>query len=291
MMDKRLVRESFSRASATYDENAGFQGEVACSVAKLAGRLSGAEALKGAPALEAALGSAAAPVAPPAVLTAPGGRLRVLDVGCGTGGLAALLKEYLPGSVIAGCDIALPMLERARAKPACAGAGLAASDLEALAFRGSAFDVVASNLAYQWAGDPEGAFEEARRVLRPGGLFVFSTLGPRTFRELNAALEECGHRRPARSASFSGLEALKAGLAASGLAVLHSEARMVRRVYGSMWELLGRVRRIGAAGAGPGGAGTLRRAARVYAERFPAQEGRGVVATYELILMAARKSF
>ena len=43
-----------------------------------------------------------------------------------------------------------------------------------------------SNLALQWC-QPMMVFNETRRVLRPGGLFVFTTFGPDTLRELRSA--------------------------------------------------------------------------------------------------------
>jgi malonyl-CoA O-methyltransferase len=44
-----------------------------------------------------------------------------------------------------------------------------------------------SNLAFQWARDLTGVFAECRRVLRPGGLLIFTTLGPDTLKELRTA--------------------------------------------------------------------------------------------------------
>ncbi|MFP4695318.1 methyltransferase domain-containing protein, partial [Thiohalospira sp.] len=64
--------------------------------------------------------------------------------------------------------------------------GFAAADLEALPFPAASFDLVFSNLTLQWC-DPAAAFAEVRRVLRPGGLFLFTTFGPDTLHELRSA--------------------------------------------------------------------------------------------------------
>jgi malonyl-CoA O-methyltransferase len=41
-----------------------------------------------------------------------------------------------------------------------------------------------SNLTLQWCGDLQQTFAEFRRVLKPGGLLLFTTLGPDTLKEL-----------------------------------------------------------------------------------------------------------
>ena len=44
--------------------------------------------------------------------------------------------------------------------------------------------MVFSNLTLQWCNDLDHVFGEIRRILKPGGLFMFSTLGPDTLKEL-----------------------------------------------------------------------------------------------------------
>ena len=48
-------------------------------------------------------------------------------------------------------------------------------------------DLAWSNLALQWVNALPQAFAEMRRVLAPGGLFMFTTFGPDTLKELRAA--------------------------------------------------------------------------------------------------------
>jgi malonyl-CoA O-methyltransferase len=112
----------------------------------------------------------------------------VLDAGAGTGlHTAALLRRYRKAQVLA-LDFALPMLQRSRRRgawlrrPACLCA-----DLEHLPLADASVDLLYSNLALQWVNDLAGAFREAWRVLRPGGLYMFTTFGPDTLKELNAS--------------------------------------------------------------------------------------------------------
>lgn len=110
---------------------------------------------------------------------------RILDLGAGTGNFTAeLMKRYRHADVVA-LDIAPAMLGRVRKrggwlrKPLCVCA-----DGERLPFADDSFEFVFSNLMLQWCSDLESTFTELRRVLAPGGLLMFTTLGPDTLMEL-----------------------------------------------------------------------------------------------------------
>jgi malonyl-CoA O-methyltransferase len=59
-------------------------------------------------------------------------------------------------------------------------------DAERLPIATASVDLIVSNLTLQWC-QPLAAFAEFRRVLRPGGLLMFTTFGPDTLKELRAA--------------------------------------------------------------------------------------------------------
>lgn len=113
---------------------------------------------------------------------------RVLDAGCGTGIESARLMKRYPKAQLLALDFAEPMLAKARKrggwwrKPLCL-----CGDLESLPLADDSVDLIWSNLAMQWLNDLSGTFSEALRVLRPGGLFMFSSFGPDTLKELRAA--------------------------------------------------------------------------------------------------------
>ena len=117
----------------------------------------------------------------------------MLDLGCGTGEAFAELGRRFPSASLVGIDIAQAMLERARARtPAwkrllrAASPGLVCADAERLPLAAASTQAVFSNLALQWCR-PEAVFAEIARVLDTGGLFIFSTFGPDTLKELRAA--------------------------------------------------------------------------------------------------------
>jgi SAM-dependent methyltransferase len=94
---------------------------------------------------------------------------RVLDLGCGTGTLAARLVDA--GARPVGADRSAPMLARARREHR--GIDLVRADARALPFAG-AFDAVLSNAVLHWVPerDQDAALAAVRTSLVPGGRFV-----------------------------------------------------------------------------------------------------------------------
>lgn len=112
----------------------------------------------------------------------------VMDLGCGTGAALRGLRKRYPRARLLGLDISRGMLQQARrGLPWLRRPTLLCADMERLPLRDASVDLVFSSLTLQWSNDPEQVFREVRRVLRPGGVFLFSTLGPDTLRELRDA--------------------------------------------------------------------------------------------------------
>jgi malonyl-CoA O-methyltransferase len=264
-MDKARIKRAFSRAAHTYDECGTLQSEV--------GRK-----------LEGLIPDSLAP-------------RTVLDVGCGTGGILAGLKNRFPGASVVGCDIALAMLGVARRKAVDASARFVGSDFERLAFKDGSIDLAVSNLAYQWSTDMERALAELSAALSENGGFVMSTLGPATLMELKTSFmnaEEVFWLPRTRLMNFIDMETLKetAGKARLDVAALSFE-RVVKE-YADFWELLRSLKGIGAANpnissSAVAGRALLKETARTYKEMFPSDNGSGIRATYDIIYMTARK--
>lgn len=268
--DRDTIKKSFSRAASTYDEFSGFQKDVAFEVFQ---RLS--ELLRQ---REHAI------VKAPSLSTQPDA-FTFLDIGSGTGRLAALVNS-IPEAKVFASDIALTMLCKAREKHGNSF-GLAVGDCCFLPFRDKVFDSVGSSLALQWAQGLELAFLEAARVLKPGGLFVFSTLGPSTLWELRNCY------KTHRAVEFKDSASVESSLKASGLEAVSIEARVIKRQYNSFIELLKALKNIGAAppmecGKGLSPGKQLVEAGKRYGEQYPSPQG-GIEASYELILATARK--
>jgi malonyl-CoA O-methyltransferase len=136
---------------------------------------------------------------------------RVLDVGCGLGDGVRRLRARWPGAEAIGVDLSPRRAARAaaidrptlgawaqslarrlagrRAAPPT-GAGLArylAADAHRLPLASSSVDLVWSNMALHWFDDVPAAIAEWYRVVRPGGLLMFSALGVDTLAEIRGA--------------------------------------------------------------------------------------------------------
>ena len=95
----------------------------------------------------------------------------LLDVGCGTGAMIALLAAELPGRHYTGLDLTPKMVEAARAKHV-PGAEFIVGDSEHLPFADGSFDAVICANSFHHYPDPQAFFEGVSRVLRPGGRFI-----------------------------------------------------------------------------------------------------------------------
>ena len=103
---------------------------------------------------------------------------RVCDLCCGEGYLGRELIARGAGDVT-GIDISAELLARATERANSPRLAYRLDDAQTLATCAEgAFDVVASQLAMMDVPDHRAMFAAARRVLAPGGVFVFSVLHP-----------------------------------------------------------------------------------------------------------------
>ena len=101
---------------------------------------------------------------------------RVLEVAAGTGVLTRAMAARLPEGVeVVATDLNAPMLEHAASIGTARPVSWRTADAQSLPFDDREFDAVVCQFGAMFFPDRPRAFAEARRVLRPGGTFVFST--------------------------------------------------------------------------------------------------------------------
>ena len=97
------------------------------------------------------------------------------------------MRRRYPGCQVIGFDLAGQLLQKAsvgrwrRRRAVCQG------DFHQLPFASGSVDLIVANLSLHWAENLPQVVAEARRILRPDGLVLFSCFGPETLRELRAA--------------------------------------------------------------------------------------------------------
>jgi SAM-dependent methyltransferase len=96
---------------------------------------------------------------------------KILDAGCGPGGMAAKLMQH--GYEVWGLDIAEPMISHAR--EACGTNRFRVGDVERIPFPDDAFDGVVCLGVLPYLDADAKALSEIERVLKPGGIAVVST--------------------------------------------------------------------------------------------------------------------
>jgi len=152
--DKKRVADSFSRAACSYDSVAELQRDV------------GHELLKRLPNVT------------PQV---------IMDLGSGTGYFTPRLKQRYPEAFTISLDLAEGMLNFSREKRPLENTVWLCGDAECLPLADNSVDLIFTSLAIQWCEQTDKLFAEIARVLKPGGQFIFSTLGPDTLHELRSA--------------------------------------------------------------------------------------------------------
>lgn len=128
----------------------------------------------------------------------------VLDVGCGTGGLLALLRG--PRVQAAGADISPQMVAEAKRRLGKT-ADLRVADSERLPWKTGSFDlVVTTDSLHHWP-DPLQAFSEMRRVLKKGGHAVIADVTiPAPFRHVSNWIAQFGKEGDVKVYSAGELE-------------------------------------------------------------------------------------
>lgn len=167
-------------------------------------------------------------------------------------------------------------------------------DAETLDLEAGEADLVVHALALHWANDPVGQIAQARRALRPDGLFLGALFAGDTLWELRQVLaqaetEVTGGLSP-RVAPMGEIRDLGGLLQRAGLALPVADAARLPVSYATMFDLIRDLRAMGETNVmtdrtrTPTPRALVARAAELYAERFGDGDGR-VSATFEIVYL------
>lgn len=218
---------------------------------------------------------------------------KILDVGVGTGFFCDCLSKGFVNSQIFGCDISFEMTRQARQKRLLP---LGVAEAENLPYKDAHFDLVTSNVSYQWSRDLKKSFAQVYRALTPGGSFCFSIFGKDTFSELKFSIKNSDLNSASirlASEDFPDFESLKSHLVMARFHDVEAERWSVCRWYLSLMDLLFRLKKMGSnlgSNLGIKGLGwrkVLREIEREYRDRF-GKNGR-IPATYEVFFAKAKR--
>ncbi|MBI3584044.1 MAG: malonyl-ACP O-methyltransferase BioC [Nitrospinae bacterium] len=274
MIDKSVVKSSFSKRADTYDKFASFQKEIANLLLS-------------------------------EIYKRDFSPKNILDIGSGTGNISINLAENYKFSKIVACDIAHGMSVFAQGKRlVLAKAGnrqsnihIATADTETLPYPSNSFDLIASNLMFQWVTDLSKAFAELHRVIKENGYIYLTTLSEGSLYELKDSFElACQMSYKDTSPifqKFNNEKELKSLMTYAGFNNISLETRDEIRFYPDVETLLRNLKYIGANQSifarnnGMGIKGVIKEMIIIYKNKYGTSQG--IRATYSVIFLKGRK--
>ena len=229
-IDKRAMRDAFSKAATQYDAAAVLQREVCVRM------LEKLDLIKIKP-------------------------TDILDIGSGTGWGTRQLGERFKEADIIALDIAMGMLQTARGTSSWwqklfsgSKQHFLCADAESLPLSTQGMDMVWSNLAVQWCNDLSATFGGLNRAIKNDGLLMFSTFGPDTLKELRIAFDGVDDYNHVNR--FADMHDIGDMLVAAGFADPVMEMEKITLTYNNVHAVMRDLKSIGAhnatAGRAPG---------------------------------------
>ena len=221
MIDKAYKRKVFNRAADSYEKFSGLQDKISKNLFEKL------EYLNIDPA-------------------------NILDLGCGTGKNGVHLLNKFKKTTLVNFDLSENMLEQARKKVTTSSINYldkstnfhVCGDMENLPFKDCLFDLVWSSNAIQWTDNLPIVLKHIKRILKPNGLFIFSTFGPETLKELrmiNQALSS-----DPKTNNFLNINHIKKFVTSAGFENLLFDVKSYRLDYTNVEDILYDIKGVGA---------------------------------------------
>ncbi|MEJ2671361.1 MAG: methyltransferase domain-containing protein [Deltaproteobacteria bacterium] len=260
---KQGIRRNFARRVLSYDQHACMQRLMAQGLVAIARRVMGQAR-------------------------------RILEIGCGTGYLTGLLRQANLEARLVALDLDASVVDAARRR-----LGLAAK-VDWLVADGETplngeYDLIIANATFQWFTCPEATMAAYYRNLAPGGALSFSTLGPKTFRELAGALAQAAEslqlsappKIPAQD--FSNCQTWSDRLYRAGFRRVQLAREMVTTTFPSVRQFLKALQATGAGNPRPSRFSPRLLTAMIAAYEAGYGKNGAIPVSYEMIWALARK--
>src|SRR3989338_321600 len=274
MIDKSTVKSSFSKRADTYDKFASFQKEIANLLLS-------------------------------EIYKRDFFPKNILDIGSGTGNISINLAENYKFSKVFACDIAHGMsvftlgkrLVLAKAGNWQSNIHIATADTETLPYPSNSFDLIASNLMFQWVTDLSKAFAELHRVIKENGYIYLTTLAEGSLHELKDSFESACQMYYKDTSpifqKFNNEKELKSIMTYTGFNNISLDTMDEIRFYPDVETLLRNLKYIGANQSyfarsnGMGIKGVINKMINIYKNKYGTSQG--IRATYRVIFLKGRK--
>lgn len=193
--DKQAVAAGFSRAADTYNAHASAQKLFADNLCGYIKNCAAGSALDS-------------------------GKIKIADLGCGTGFLSCGLRAIFPEAQINGFDLAPAMVDKCNKEFADSNTLFRCLDMEEDEL-GDGYSLVASSYAMQWV-NCRNVFERIAEALEAGGLLAFTIPVDGSFSELDSAYS-CAGISPAPRLLYNKVADVLSWLKNCGFNILQQE--------------------------------------------------------------------
>jgi len=210
----------------------------------------------------------------------------ILDLGSGTGYGSRKLKQQFKKAQIYQADISVEMLKNSRTQSSrfFSKNHYLCADANQIPLPNNSIDLVFSSLMLQWCNDPDAVFAEVKRVLKPNGVFIFTSFGPDTLKELRESWRQVDEKVHVNA--FADMHDIGDSLIRNGMDAPVLSVENIVLTYDECKQLMRELKNIGAHNINEGRRKTLtgkQRLQKVMKHYESHRKNNKLPATYEVI--------
>ena len=148
---------------------------------------------------------------------------KLLDIGCGTGYLIDMLAK-VHDAEYTGVDLSPEMIKQANNKK-IKNAKFVEGRSDEIPFDDNTFDIITCSQSFHHYPDTDKAMQEARRVLKPGGLYILSDTGVGPFKMFGVKVDDFIYRHFSNTGdcNVSYMEKTKKDMKRNGFMIIKAE--------------------------------------------------------------------